>query len=108
MSDRVVVAPRPLTLNHAPLPVRSGRIHDDSDEHRALLGRLVGAQCPGQSTCTPFTVGGEVIASVLVTRPENYTPQQRQRMRDSVGQAAPVLANLRNLTIAELRAPPTL
>jgi GGDEF domain-containing protein len=49
-------------------------------------------------------VGGEVIGSALLTRPAPYDQADEQRIRESVGQAAPVLANLRNLAIAELRA----
>lgn len=86
------------------LAVRSGRTHDQDEHRRALLGCPVCAQCPGRSTCTPLTVGGEVIGSVLVNRESRYGPVEQQRIRDSVGQAAPVLANLRNLAIANLRA----
>ena len=45
-----------------------------------------------------------MIGSVLVARDERLRPHEDQRLRDSVSQAAPVLANLRNLAIAELRA----
>jgi diguanylate cyclase (GGDEF)-like protein len=86
------------------LAVRSGRSHDEDDHRPALLGCPICAQCPGRSTCTPLTVGGEVIGSVLVNRSNRYSVIERQQIRDSVGQAAPVLANLRNLAIAELRA----
>jgi diguanylate cyclase (GGDEF)-like protein len=41
---------------------------------------------------------------VLVSRPRAYNSAERLTIRDSVNQAAPVLANLRNLAIAELRA----
>jgi diguanylate cyclase (GGDEF)-like protein len=96
------------TLAHAQprscLAVRSGRAHDQDDQHPALLSCPVCTQCPGKSTCAPLTVGGEVIGSVLVNRAARYGPLERQQIRDSVGQAAPVLANLRNLAIAELRA----
>jgi diguanylate cyclase (GGDEF)-like protein len=96
------------TLAHAEpracLAVRSGRSHDEDSHRPALLGCPVCAQCPGSSTCTPLTVGGEVIGSVLVNRPVRYNGSEQQHIRDSVGQAAPVLANLRNLAIAELRA----
>jgi diguanylate cyclase (GGDEF)-like protein len=96
------------TLAHAEprscLAVRSGRVHDEDDHRPSLLGCPVCAQCPGKSTCTPLTVGGEVIGSVLVNRGTRYSPTEQQQIRDSVGQAAPVLANLRNLAIAELRA----
>ena len=86
------------------LAVRSGRIHDQDDRRPALLGCPICSSCPGRSTCTPLTVGGEVIGSVLVNRAARYSELERQQVRDSVGQAAPVLANLRNLAIAELRA----
>jgi diguanylate cyclase (GGDEF)-like protein len=45
-----------------------------------------------------------VIGSVLLNRPVPYTEGEEQRIRESVGQAAPVLANLRNLAVAEIRA----
>jgi diguanylate cyclase (GGDEF)-like protein len=96
------------TLPHAEprscLAVRSARVHQADDQRTALLGCPVCSQCPGKTTCTPLTVGGEVIGSVLVNRAAAYGPLEQQQIRDSVGQAAPVLANLRNLAIAELRA----
>ena len=45
-----------------------------------------------------------MIGSVLLNHPVPYTEAEQQRIRDSVGQAAPVLANLRNLAVAEIRA----
>jgi diguanylate cyclase (GGDEF)-like protein len=50
-----------------------------------------------------------VIGSVLLSRPAPYSGApyseiEEQRIRESVGQAAPVLANLRNLAVAEIRA----
>ena len=59
---------------------------------------------PGASSCVPLVVGGEVIGSVLLSRPAPYDEADEQRIDQSVGQAAPVLANLRNLAIAEMRA----
>ncbi|MGH3151288.1 MAG: GGDEF domain-containing protein [Streptosporangiaceae bacterium] len=59
---------------------------------------------PGGSSCVPLTVGGEVIGSVLLSRPAPYGEAEEQRIRESVGQGAPVLANLRNLAVAEIRA----
>jgi diguanylate cyclase (GGDEF)-like protein len=49
-------------------------------------------------------VGGEVIGSVLVAHEHELTDVQRNRIDESVSQAAPVLANLRNLAVAEVRA----
>lgn len=86
------------------LAIRSAHTHDENDQRVALLSCPVCGDCPGRSTCTPLTVGGEVIGSVLLNRQQTFGILERQRIRDSVGQAAPVLANLRNLAIAELRA----
>ncbi len=61
-------------------------------------------QVPGASSCIPLTVGGEVIGSVLVSRPTPYSEAEEQRIGESVSQAAPVLANLRNLAVAEILA----
>ena len=57
----------------------------------------------GRTTCVPSLVGGEVIGSVLVGT--NTLAAGQRRIDESVSQAAPVLANLRNLAIAEARAP---
>ncbi len=86
------------------LAVRSGRTHRQDAERSALLACPVCASCPGATLCVPLTVGGEVIGSVLLNHPVPYAEAEEQRIRDSVGQAAPVLANLRNLAVAEIRA----
>lgn len=114
-TDRLEAVSAPLpgsplveSLTHARpgscLAVRSAHLHDEDDQHRTLLSCPVCGDCPGRSTCTPLTVGGEVIGSVLINRPQRFAVVERQRIRDSVGQAAPVLANLRNLAMAERRA----
>ena len=96
------------SLEHADpqscLAVRSARRNDQGGDRARLLACGVCGDCPGTSTCTPLTVSGEVIGSVLVNRPTPCTARDKQRISDSVTQAAPVLANLRNLAIAELRA----
>jgi diguanylate cyclase (GGDEF)-like protein len=86
------------------LAVRSGRTHREDKGKPALLACPVCAVCPGASACVPLTVGGEVIGSVLLNRAAPLTEAEEQRIRESVGQAAPVLANLRNLAVAEIRA----
>ena len=86
------------------LAIRSAQPHSEDQDGRALLGCAVCSVCPGNSICNPLTVGGEVIGAVLISRAAPYGPVELQRVRDSVGQAAPVLANLRNLAIAEFRA----
>jgi diguanylate cyclase (GGDEF)-like protein len=86
------------------LAVRSGRTHGQDAGRSALLACPVCAPCPGATMCVPLTVGGQVIGSVLLDHASPYTEAEQQRIRDSVGQAAPVLANLRNLAVAEIRA----
>jgi diguanylate cyclase (GGDEF)-like protein len=86
------------------LAVRSGRTHRESSERSPLLLCPVCSAGPGASSCFPLVVGGEVIGSVLLSRPVPYDEADEQRIDQSVGQAAPVLANLRNLAIAEMRA----
>jgi diguanylate cyclase (GGDEF)-like protein len=45
-----------------------------------------------------------VIGSVLVEHPSSLSDEEERRIRESVNHSAPVLANLRNLAIAEQRA----
>ena len=101
-------SPLPETLRGAEprscLAVRSGRTHRENGGQPALLSCPVCAPVSGCSSCVPLTVGGEVIGSVLLSRPAPYSEAEEQRIRESVGQAAPVLANLRNLAVAEIRA----
>jgi diguanylate cyclase (GGDEF)-like protein len=86
------------------LAIRSARTHTEDPRQEQLMSCSVCHTCPGFSACTPLTVGGEVIGSVLVNRDQRYDGRERRFVRDAVAQAAPVLANLRNLAIAELRA----
>ena len=86
------------------LALRSGRTHRENDGQPSLLSCSICAKAPGASSCVPLTVGGEVIGSVLLSRPTPYTDAEEQQIRESVSQAAPVLANLRNLAVAEIRA----
>ena len=58
----------------------------------------------GAALCVPSVIGGEVIGSLLVLKDRAIRPDQRDRVLGAVSQAAPVLANLRNLAIAEHRA----
>jgi diguanylate cyclase (GGDEF)-like protein len=86
------------------LAVRSGQAHNETEGRPPLLSCPVCARVPGASSCVPLIVGGEVIGSVLLSRPDPYSEAEQQRIRESVSQAAPVLANLRNLAVAEMRA----
>jgi diguanylate cyclase (GGDEF)-like protein len=96
------------TLRHAAprscLAIRSARPYLRNDDERPLLACTVCGDCPGSSSCTPLTVSGVVIGAVLVTRDSKRIRADDQRIRESVAQAAPVLANLRNLAMAEVLA----
>ena len=86
------------------LAVRLSRPVDQGPSSDEIITcEVCGAQ-EGESTCQPLLVGGEVIGSVLTSGRRPATDAERRRIHDSVTQAAPVLANLRNLALAELRA----
>jgi diguanylate cyclase (GGDEF)-like protein len=69
----------------------------------ALACELCGA-VEADASCRPLLVGGEVIGSVLAVHREPAGEAGSRRIDESVERAAPVLANLRNLAIAETRA----
>src|SRR4051794_20671127 len=82
---------------------RLGRTHAGDPTDSALLRcELCGKEA--NSTCTPLLVSGEVIGSVLVQHPARLDATDRERVTETVAQAAPVVGNLRNLAIAELHA----
>jgi diguanylate cyclase (GGDEF)-like protein len=85
------------------LAIRLARTHE-RDEREQLVECDVCGAMPGKSTCIPSLVGGEVIGSVLVRHADRLDTSHEHRVSDSVTQAAPVLANLRNLELARVRA----
>jgi diguanylate cyclase (GGDEF)-like protein len=64
-----------------------------------LCGKSAGA-----SMCQPLLVGGEVLGAVLMRKTSTPTQAEGDRLAQSVSRAAPALANLRNLALAEARA----
>lgn len=86
------------------LAVRFGRTHREGSARPPLLSCELCSNPAGSSTCEPLLVGGEVIGSVLVTHDDPFGGDEDARVKRSVAQAAPVLANLRNLALAEFRA----
>ena len=58
----------------------------------------------GTSACEPLLVGGQTIGSVLLTSEKVIKGDLRDRVRETVAQAAPILANQRNLMLAETLA----
>jgi diguanylate cyclase (GGDEF)-like protein len=86
------------------LAVRLARPHQEEPGDAPLISCGLCGGSSGMSTCWPLLVSGEVTGSVLIDHDRRLSEDHRTRVRDSVAQAAPVLANLRNLAIAELRA----
>lgn len=49
-------------------------------------------------------VGGEVFGSMLITHPQSLSSAEQRTVSDTIAYSTPVLANLRNLALAERRA----
>jgi diguanylate cyclase (GGDEF)-like protein len=86
------------------MAVRLSRPYERQPGAEPLLRCEVCGEVDGDVACEPLLVGGRVIGSVLVAWRNAITEQELSRVRDSVAQAAPILANQRNLALAELRA----
>jgi diguanylate cyclase (GGDEF)-like protein len=86
------------------LAIRKARPHTSAEGQGSLLACSVCSGCPSLTTCTPLIVGGEVIGSVLADHSQPLNDTEQRSIREAVTQAAPVIGNLRNLAIAELRA----
>jgi len=86
------------------LAVRSGRVHERREGQPALLTCELCGKIGDNATCIPSLVGGEVIGSVLIEHPEKMHNGESTYLASSISEAAPILANLRNLAIAEHQA----
>ena len=86
------------------LAVRLARTHDSAAEPPPLLECELCGCAPSESTCVPLSVSGEVIGAVLVGHARLLHGDEHRRIEDTVSQAGPTLANLRNLALAEARA----
>lgn len=86
------------------LAVRMARAHASSDEGDPLLACPVCSVCPNWTDCTPLLVRGEVIGAVLTSHESALKEGEARALHEAVLQSAPVLGNLRNLAIAELRS----
>jgi GGDEF domain-containing protein len=86
------------------LAIRMTRPHRGEPGSDALLSCEVCGKSAERTTCVPSLVGGEVIGAVLVEHEQPFGGAAERQVADSVAEAAPVIANLRNLAIAELRA----
>lgn len=82
----------------------ASRRHEGDAAAASVLRCEVCGDLEGQADCSPLIVGGEVIGAALLRHPDPLTERQDRAVEESVAQAAPVLANLRNLALAESRA----
>jgi diguanylate cyclase (GGDEF)-like protein len=105
-SDSGLVASLEGADPRACIAIRYGRVHHQGTGSAPLvLCELCGKDpAAGESTCVPSLVGGQVIGSVLVRHPLPLAEIEDARIRDSVTQAGPMLANLRTLARAERQA----
>jgi diguanylate cyclase (GGDEF)-like protein len=86
------------------MAVRLSHSHDHQPGVSNLAACEICGAIKGAATCEPLLVDGRVIGSVLVASKTSIGGELRARLRDSVAQAAPILANQRNLAIAQRRA----
>jgi diguanylate cyclase (GGDEF)-like protein len=86
------------------LAIRRGHPHERRPDSTPLQTCELCEGVEGGSLCVPELVGGEVIGSLLVVKTGRIKPPQLNSITGAVSQAAPILANLRNLAIAEHRA----
>ena len=86
------------------LAVRFGQPAERAAGSAPLLTCELCGALEGSTTCVPSLVGGEVIGSVLIETPAPLDDAGRGRLADAVSHAAPVLASMRNLKLAETRA----
>jgi diguanylate cyclase (GGDEF)-like protein len=102
-SDSPLAERLPQATPRSCLAVRLSRPFQQADRNEVYDCQVCGGLADG-TTCQPLLVGGEVIGSVLTERGTSIDATDGERISQAVAQAAPVLANLRNLAIAEMRA----
>ncbi|MEP6909477.1 MAG: sensor domain-containing diguanylate cyclase [Actinomycetota bacterium] len=86
------------------LAVRLAKSHERNAGEKPLLTCQICGTTETSSTCVPSLVRGEVIGSVLVQHASPLDEWGKRRIEESMTQASPVLANLRNLALSEARA----
>lgn len=86
------------------MAMRLGRAFDRRPGEQSLLHCEICRATQRTSACEPLLVGGQIIGSVLVASAKVIQEERRDRLRESVAQAAPILANQRNLALAETAA----
>jgi diguanylate cyclase (GGDEF)-like protein len=86
------------------LAIRAGRVHTRSADEPGLLTCDICGVLGSSITCVPSLAGGEANGAVLVEHSRPLRRDEREELEERVSEAAPVIANLRNMAIAEKRA----
>lgn len=86
------------------LAVRLARPHRRRPGEDELLSCEICGASESATLCSPLIVGGEVMGSVLLTRRRRFAKVISARVSETLLLAAPAIANLRHLAIAETRA----
>ena len=86
------------------LAMRAGRVHTRVPGQSDLLTCEICSVLDASTTCVPSLVAGEVIGSVLVAHGRRLKDHEQAELQGNVFEAGPVIGNLRNIAIAELRA----
>jgi diguanylate cyclase (GGDEF)-like protein len=86
------------------LAIRIGKAYRRDPGEGAVMSCEVCSVFDRPTTCVPSVAGGEVIGSVLVEHSRPLRPHEESELISAVAQAAPAMANLRNLAISEMRA----
>jgi diguanylate cyclase (GGDEF)-like protein len=86
------------------MAIRFSRSYDRQPGDDGLSRCEICGELPVASACEPLLVSGQVIGSVLVASINPISSYRRVRLGQSVGQAAPIIANHRNLALAEIHA----
>ena len=86
------------------MAIRLSQPHRRRPGEEPLLRCEACGKLKAEVICEPLLVGGQVIGSVLVAREQPIGMTESEGVHESVVQAAPFLANQRNLELAERRA----
>jgi diguanylate cyclase (GGDEF)-like protein len=86
------------------LAVRLSRPHKREAEESPLGKCELCGRLAADIACEPLLVGGQVIGSVLAAKHGQIKESEQAHLRSTVMQAAPIIANQRNLSLAETRA----
>jgi diguanylate cyclase (GGDEF)-like protein len=86
------------------LAVRLSRSYRQKPGEEPLLRCEACGTLAADVICEPLLVGGQVIGSVIVARDRVIDEREKATLQESVLLAGPILANQRNLAVAERRA----